>query len=131
MLSVINNTLSGVDIFFLIVNLFGILYAFYWNFRCFKEGSFKKNPLAILVLLVISFVGYSVLMFTNVSILAWSSFFRGVSPLAWFYVWAGPAKSWVDSHFVVKKQTDHLEEKIYQIIEEIVGRQHGEKKDDE
>lgn len=124
----INDALTGVDIFFLIINMIGIFYATYWNLQVVKEGSFNKPAIAVVVLLGIYFIGYLVLMFSDISPITWSSIFRGVSPLAWLYVWAEPPKSWVKSHFTIKNQTDQIEEHVRKTIKEI-GRNNEEKDD--
>lgn len=89
-----NPALSPADLAIVLANIFGTMYAMYWNFKASKIG----NPLYASHLRVGMFaavyLGFFLwLLFTNVEQSTWSLPARGLAPLSFIYVYAGPSKA--------------------------------------
>jgi len=109
-----NSHLAGIDVFIIVLNLIGVTGAIYWNFKASKDGEFAKTMLKVTVLAGIYFFAYSLLLFSEIDPSAWSSIFRGLAVLVWYYVWILPARSWIDH-----------KEQLGQRLEEEIGHRIG------
>lgn len=54
-------------------------------------SEWRPLRLAVALLAVVYATGYALLLAGTVDLRSWSAFYRGVSPVAWLVVWAGPA----------------------------------------
>ena len=104
-----NSHMSGVDIAFGFANMIGISYAIYRNVRGSKTSIFSKHLSNIAILSSIYFIAYIILMFSELDQASWSSVMRGVSVLAWFYVW--PAAEHLGSK-IQEELPDQLEKEV-------------------
>lgn len=109
-----NSYLAGIDIFIVILNLIGVAGAIYWNVKASKNGVFSKTMHKVASLAGVYFVAYCILLFSEINPAHWSSIFRGLAVLVWWYVWILPARSWYKEGHGVSKE---LENKIYERID--------------
>lgn len=84
--------MSGPDAWVIYANLAGALFACAVNIWSARHGFPDWSPLrwAVAAIAALYVAGYIALLAGWVPLDAWSRFFRGVSPVAWFVVWAGP-----------------------------------------
>lgn len=76
-------------------------------------SEWRPLRLAVALLAVVYATGYTLLLAGTVDLRSWSAFYRGVSPVAWLVVWAGPAvwssHAW---HRFSSGLSDHVREEM-------------------
>jgi hypothetical protein len=84
--------LSTADAIIIVANVIPAMFAVAVNVWDAKTGYSVNRPLRISVAVLASLyvVGYLALLGGAVSLATWGQFFRGISPIAWLLVWAGP-----------------------------------------
>lgn len=84
--------IQGPDTWIIWLNLIGVTFALAVNIWSARRGWKDWSPFRYVVATIAAVYacGYIALLAGWVTLDVWSRFFRGVSPVAWFVVWAGP-----------------------------------------
>ena len=84
--------IAGPDLWVIWLNLAGSLFACIVNAWSARHGWPDWSPLrwSVAAIACLYVMGYISLLAGWVPLDVWSRFFRGVSPVAWVVVWAGP-----------------------------------------
>lgn len=108
-----NSHLTSSDIWVGLLNLCGIVYAMYWNYKASKMGlgAIFVTRIRVVAIAFVYFLAYLILLFSNVDPAHWSGTLRYFGILAWIYVWAIPAKA---AYEVAHHLGKALEEKVFE-----------------